>query len=452
MADSTASAVSPPDTSRSLKQVIWLALPIMAGMASQSLMNIVDALFVGQLGELSLAAVGVGAYLNFMATALIMGISSSVQTMVARRRGQGRQNALAAPLGKGLLLALIVGLSLTLFFWWLAPNLVALMLSDPQSQAIAGEYLQIRVLGISLVAANFAYRGYWNGRGRSLIYLRTLVIYHSLNVLLTWLLVFGHWGLPAMGVAGAAWGTTLSLLIGTLLYSAQTLRPALSQGLFNAGVAGGSLRGLLRLAIPHSLQQFFFAMGIATLFWIIAQIGLREVAIAHVLVNLALFLILPAVGIGMASTTLVSQSLGAGRPEQARRFGWQVVGLAMVLLGTFALPMLLIPEVVLGLFLHTPEVVAMGVTPLRMTAVAVVLDAVGIVLAQALLGAGANRTVMKVSISLQWGLLLPLAWLLGPGLGGSLMAVWSVQLLFRCINSAVFATIWQRGHWQHIRV
>lgn len=387
-----------------------------------------------------------------MATALIIGLSSSVQAMVARRRGEGREDAMAAPLGKGLLLALGVGITLTLVFWQMAPALVALMISDPESQAIARDYLQIRVLGISLVAANFAYRGYWNGRGRSGVYLRTLISYHSLNVLLTWLLVFGHWGLPALGATGAAWGTTLALLFGTLLYSAQTLRPALAQGLLRVGAAGGSLRDVLRLAVPHSLQQFFFAMGIATLFWIIAQLGLREVAIAHVLVNLALFLILPAVGIGMASTTLVSQSLGAGQPEQARRFGWQVVGLAMVLLGVLALPMLLFPAQVLGFFLHTPEVVAMGVTPLRMTSVGIVLDAIGIVLTQALLGAGANRTVLKVSITLQWGMLLPLAWLLGPGLGGSLTAVWTVQLLFRCINSAVFATIWQKGHWQTLRV
>lgn len=424
----------------------------MAGMASQSLLNVVDALFVGQLGELHLGAVGVGSYLNFMATALIIGISSSVQAMVARRRGQGLESAMASPLGKGLLLALLMGLSLTLLFWQMAPTLVAMMISDPESQAIASEYLQIRVLGISLVAANFAYRGYWNGCGRSGVYLRTLVTYHSLNVLLTWLLVFGHWGFPALGAAGAAWGTTLALLFGTALYSAQTLRPALAQGLLRVGAMGGSLRDLLRLAVPHSLQQFFFAMGIATLFWIIAQLGLREVAIAHVLVNLALLLILPAVGIGMASTTLVSHSLGAGQPEQARRFGWQVVGLAMVLLAVMALPLLLLTETILGLFLQSPEVVAMGVTPLRMTAVGVVLDAIGIVLAQALLGAGANRTVLKVSIALQWGMLLPLAWLLGPVLGGSLTAVWSVQLLFRCINSAVFATIWQKGHWQTLRV
>jgi len=440
-----------PSSRRSLKQVIWLALPIMAGMASQSLINLVDAIFVGQLGEIPLAAVGVGAYLNFVATALIIGISSSVQAMVARRRGQQREDLMAAPLGKGLVLAFAVGIALTLIFWQLAPTLVAMMLSDAESQAIAREYLQIRVLGISLVAANFAYRGYWNGRGRSMIYLRTLIAYHSLNVLLTWLLVFGHWGFPELGPAGAAWGTTLALLTGTLLYTAQTARPAVSQGLFRIG-DGGSFRDVLRLAIPHSLQQFFFAMGIATLFWIIAQLGMREVAIAHVLVNLALFLILPAVGIGMASTTLVSQSLGEGNPEQARRFGWQVVGLALVLLACLALPMLLAPTAVLGLFLHNPDIIAMGTTPLRMTAIAVVLDAVGIVLAQALLGAGANRTVLKVSISLQWGLLLPLAWLLGPVLGGGLTTVWGVQLLFRCVNSAVFATIWQKGRWQSIRL
>ena len=144
--------------------------------------------------------------------------------------------------------------------------------------------------------------------------------------------------------------------------------------------------------------------------------------------------------------------MGQQSNQEAHRWGWDVVRIAWVGLTLLALPMLIFPDIVLGIFLHDPALVALGHLPLQLTALMMVLDVCALVLGQALLGAGANRTVMAMTLATQWLIFLPLAWWVGVALGHGLLGIWWVQLGYRCLNSLGFAVIWQRGHWQRLAI
>lgn len=432
-----------------LRQILVLGLPIIGGMLSQSLINLVDAAMVGHLGEQALAGVGLGSYANFVAVALIMGLGSAVQALVARRRGEGRQDQVATPLNAGLALALLVGLPLGLAGWLAAPWIVDLLTDDPAVAAIARDYFEWRVLAVCAVGLNFSFRGYWNGSHRSGMYLRILLGMHLFNAALSYCLIHGLFGLPALGAEGSGLGTCIALYLGSLVYAVQTWRVARPNGFLRRRPKAIEFRVLLRLALPNSLQQFLFASGITLLFWIIAQVGTAELAVAHVLINLTLLLILPAVGLGMAATTLVSHSLGEGDVDAAQRWGWEVVRIATLGLALLGMPFWLFPAQILELFVADPALIELGTWPLRLTGVGMVLDAGALVLTQALLGAGASRTVMAVSLGNQWLVCLPLTYLLGPVLGYGLLAIWSLYILQRGLASALFALMWQRRNWAH---
>jgi putative MATE family efflux protein len=435
-----------------LKHILSLGLPIIGGMLSQSLLNLVDAAMVGHLGETALAGVGIGSYANFMAIALVMGLGAGVQALVARRRGEGRADEIAAPLNAGLLIALCLALPLMLLCWSFARPIIALLTTDAAVRQIGSEYFEWRVLAIFAVGMNFAFRGYWNGNHRSGVYMRTLVIMHVTNVLISYSLIHGLFGLPRMGAPGSGLGTTLALYLGSAIYAVQTWRSANHQGFLSRWPSRGEVSRMLRLSLPNSVQQFFFATGITALFWIIGQVGTAELAVAHVLINLALFLILPAIGLGMAATTLVSQSLGAEDYDSAHRWGWEVVKVAAIGLALLGAPFWLAPELILRLFVSDPALIELGDWPLRLTGLGMVIDATALVLTQALLGAGANRTVMAVSLGNQWLFFLPLAYLLGPVLGHGLLAIWSLQILQRGLASTIFAVMWQRRDWTRIQL
>ncbi|MBB3229892.1 MATE family efflux transporter [Halomonas stenophila] len=434
------------------RTILRLALPIIGGMLSQSLLNLIDAALVGSLGEVPLAGVGIGGYAIFLITAVVFGLSSGVQAQTARRHGEGDWGRRALALNAGLAIALAVALPLTLLCLWQAPRLLALINQDPTVNAEAVAYFRWRVVSLVPVAMIFCFRGYWNGIQQTGVYLRIILVMHLVNVVASVLLIFGWLGLPAMGAAGAGAGTSLSLYAGLAIWAVLSLRRATASGFLAGRPYPRTLVTTLRLAAPHSFQQIWFAAGYAVLFWILGQVGTASVAVGHVLVNLSLLLILPGVGLGMAAMSLVGESLGRQDHRAAHRWGWEVVRLAWLCLALIALPMLLFPEAVLELFLHEPALTAMGRVPLQLTAVMIVLDAAALVFAQALLGAGANRTVMTTTLTLQWLVFLPLAWGVGVHLGYGLVGIWWVQLGYRCLNSAWFVMIWQRRRWLRLAI
>ena len=429
-----------------------LGLPIIGGMLSQSLLNLVDAAMVGTLGSEALAGVGLGSYATFMAIAIVMGLGAGVQAMVARRNGEGDTANLARPLNEGLLIAAILALPLTLLCWFNAGRIINFLTDDQAVIEIGTEYFQWRTLAIIAVGANFAFRGYWNGIRRAGRYLQILVVMHLGNVVISYGLIFGSFGLPEMGAAGSGLGTCIAMFLGSLLYALMTWHSGRRHGFLRSRPRSRGLRAMLRLSIPNSLQQFFFATGITILFWIIGQIGTSELAIAHILVNLALFLILPGVGMGMAATTLVSHSLGEREPEEAYRWGWDVVRVAACALFVMGMPFWLVPQQVLGLFTQDPHLLALGEWPLRITGLGMALDATALVLTQALLGAGASRTVMGVNLGSQWLIFLPCVYVAGPVLGGGLLTIWLMQSLYRAMTSVIFAMMWRRRHWARISI
>lgn len=436
-----------------LRTILALALPIIGGMVSQNVLNLVDTWMVGSLGDDALAAVSTASFLNFACIALITGLSAGVQALAARRIGEGRLDESAQPLHEGLLIALVVGAPATVMLTWLAPVLYPIVNDDPAVVEQAVPYLQARLAAMVAVGMNFSFRGFWNGISRPGLYMFTLVLMHALNIGISYCLIFGVGGLPELGSLGAGVGTAVATWVGTAIYFALAATHARPHGFGQHAPRLRSLRVLLSLAAPLSLQQFLFALGFNVLFAIISLLGTAEVAAAGVLLNITLVAVLPGLALGMAASTLVGQALGRGEPEDAAAWAWDVVKVAIVILGGLGLPMLVAPELLLSPFLPgRPDTIAVAAPALRIAGGTLVFDAVGMVLMQALLGAGAARYVAAWATGLQWGLFLPAAWIVGHWMGLGLTAIWVVQALQRGLQGVVFARAWRSGWWQDIKL
>lgn len=313
-------------------------------------------------------------------------------------------------------------------------------------------YLQSRLVGMVFVGANFSFRGFFNGIGRSDLYLRTLIVMHAVNVAVSLLLIYGVGGWEGMGSLGAGVGSTIAAAVGTAMYVGIGLREARSYGLLRSWPSADGLKLLLRLALPGSVQQLLFAAGFTALFAIVGRIGTAETAAANVLVNVTMVAVLPGLGFGIAGASLVGQALGRGDAEDARRWGWDTALVAAVVMGALGVPMWAAPAWIVGLFVPgAPEVIAAASTPLRLAGLMLPLDGVGLVLMNCLLGAGAARASAVVSIGSQWGVGLPLAYATGVWWGLGLTAVWAVQVGQRAVQAVLFAIVWRRGDWTKAR-
>ncbi len=432
--------------------ILLLGLPIVGGMTSQTLFNLVDTAMVGQLGTDALAAVGVGGFVNFLSVALVMGLSAGVQAMASRRKGEGREAETAVPLNGGLVLALILALPAMAVLMAFAGDIYALVNEDPKVIALGVPYFEARLFALLGVGINFAFRGFWNGIGLSMVYLRTLIVMQLSNIVLNYGLIFGAFGLPEMGTTGAGVGSAIATYIGAATYLWMAWRRARPLGFLAAMPTRETMVTMVRLSLPSSLQQVFFAGGLTALFWIVGQVGTAEVAAANVLINLTLVIILPGLALGLAAASLVGQALGAGDPVDAHRWGWDVVKVAAVVMAALGLPMAVVPELILSIFITDADTRALAIPPLRLVGIVIAIDSIGMVLQNALLGAGAVRTVMTVSIATQWGVFLPVAWLVGPQLGYGLFGIWVCQTGWRVLHSSILAMFWQRRAWTKIKV
>ncbi len=429
------------------RAILSLSLPIIGGMASQNVFNLVDAAMVGRLGDEALAAVGFASFLNFLFSAFVLGLSAGVQATTARRVGQGKVAGGVAALNGGLLLAVVLAVPWSLLLVATAPFYMHLLLDTPVLVELGVPYLQLRLLSMVAMGANFAFRGYWNAVSRPGLYMRTLVVMHIANIALNYVFIFGAGPIPAYGVAGAGAASALATVIGTLNYL--YLGHIHARGLNYLRSVDGwpTLMSLLRLSAPAGGQQLFFAGGMTAFVWIASRLGTQAIAATHVLTSLLLVGVLPGIGCGLAAATLVGRSLGQGNRAEAQRWGWEVVIFAVGVVTLISLPAVIAPDFVLRGFIAEADTRAMASFPLRLVAIFMPLDTIGLVLMNAMIGAGDTRRTFVTSVLLQWGLFLPAAWIVGPVLGGGLSALWAANVAYRQLQAVAFAIMWQRVKW-----
>ena len=268
------------------RRILGLALPIIGGMLSQNVLNLVDTAMVGTLGDAALAGVGLGGFANFLFSAFVLGLSTGVQAMAARRVGQGRLAETAIPLNGGLLLALTIAVPWSALLISLAPEYFPLLTGDAAVVEQGVPYLRARLFAMFAMGMNFAFRGYWNAVDKSILYMRTLISMHVVNIFLNWVLIFGNLGAPELGAAGAGVASAIATVFGTASYFLLGRSYARDAGFFHGLPDRQTMSTIIRLAAPAGLQQFFFAAGMTVFLMLVASMGTPELAATKVIIDL----------------------------------------------------------------------------------------------------------------------------------------------------------------------
>ena len=177
-----------------LKKILAISLPIMAGMMSQNVLNLVDIAMVGRLGPTHIAAVGLGGLCSFLMGAYVIGFAAAVQTMSARRLGEGRPETTAFPLNGGLMLAAAVGIPATIILIIITPRIYPFINHDAEVISLGIPYLKARLIATVAMGMNFSFSGFWNGTNRSHRYMSVLIATNVLNIFFNWVFIFGHLG------------------------------------------------------------------------------------------------------------------------------------------------------------------------------------------------------------------------------------------------------------------
>jgi len=435
--------------------ITGVAAPVVLAQISQTMMGLIDTMMVGRLGQDSLAAVAVSTLLFSAVAMSIKSVDVAVQTFTARRVGQKRDSEVGAVLATAVTISLPVG-AVFMGIGLLWPDvLMRLVTNDEGVRLLGSQYLVLRYLGILPLILFFQIKGMFDGIGWTRIGMTVGVGMNLLNVILNWVLIFGHWGVEPMGVGGAALASTLSTLSAASFILWLALRREVRHR-FNIFSRNNYQRELIKpfLAIgwPPAVQTLGIVLGFMIFYVILGEISVMAVATGSIVLRIAAVSFMPGVGVGAGVQTLVGQSLGREDIPGARRVAWGGVAVSVVIMGILGLFFVFLPAPILRLFSKQPELIAAGVPVLRLMGLVQVIDAVGLTLSGALRGAGATRVVMLVDVFCGFVLMPPLAWLFGIYFEGGLLGAWIGLLVWFTIYAVALTFLFIRTRWQELKI
>lgn len=437
-------------------QVAVLAGPLVLQNFSHTLLGVADTYFVSKLSTDALAAVGLAAVMYFAVLMLFRGTANSTVVFVGRAHGEGQPAKIGLAVWRSLNMIAWLSLSVLLLPWLFTMLMTMAAPADsPVVRQLGTTYLQIRTLEIPLIMFSSVVWAFLVGRGDSrtpmiLAWLTVLV-----NIFLDWVLVLGNLGAPAFGVAGAAWATVMANGLNAAL-SAAILWSPVNRRICGTGkaqrVSWGEIRKVLLIGLPLGLGDFIEIGSFSAFFALIARLGTDVLAANQIALQYMSLSFTFGIAISMATSSLVAQYLGANKPDVAEQVGYRACGLAMVGMGLIGLSYLIAPETLMGIFSQEPAVIIAGVTILKLVALYQVFDAVGIVLAGALNGAGDTRFTMIARLLFAWGFFIPLVWLLIFPLNRGIWGAWLGALIYLAGLALIYFIRFRLGHWRRIQL
>jgi multidrug resistance protein, MATE family len=452
--------------------VLRLAAPTVLAMLTQSVVNEIDIVFFSWLphpeSSNAQAALFPSLILLWMFGGSLSAISVGTQAIAARRFAEGKLRDSGSVLVNSWFFSMVAGVLFTLLGYLSLPWILGLLIKVPAVREAAEAYLHWRLLGIASMAMTFSYKAFFDGIGRTYIHMVSAVVMNAINIVLCLAFIFGRWGAPRMGIAGAGLAAFVSTWIGLgiMIGWATIGRYRRPHEPFNLTSLSAPLtRQILRLSIPSAIATIAVMSGFALFSLIVSYLdslnkahgaGGEEAvnsAATMVIVGILKLTFTACLAFGTSTATLVSQSLGEGNPDKAARFGWVSVRLGLLIFGLVGfLEGVVFPRQILSIVTQSPAVLEAALMPMRIMGVCTPLIAVGMILTQALFGAGNTRFVMIVELVLHFSCLVPLAWLLGIKLDYGLVGIWSSAVIYVIALTAIMVWKFARGDWKAIRI
>lgn len=445
-----------------LRATLVFGWPLVAGMAFHSLFNLVDLYIVGKLpkSDVALAAAGIPTLVNSISMIIYNGIVTAAIALVARRVGLGSHRRGTYEAGQGILLSVLLGVALGVPPYLAARPICTALGARGEVLDLATEYLQVMSLGTVTMFLLLQVTGAIRAAGNSVLPMALLVGANVLNVVLCVWWVFGGLGVPAMGVVGAAWATVVSRGVAVLPAFYLLYRGFSGLRIRRVAVRWKTLGRILQIGIPGCGTWLVRMVQYLYLVHFVAKVVPEgEVTAAQAAYNVGLrldaFALFCGVGWAAAASTLVGQNLGAGRADRAERASWIAVGLNAATMLLFGAAYVLFSEPLIR-FLGTDggsadfaTVVRIGRTFLLVSSAGYAWVAIGIVLQQAMAGAGHTKASFVIELLGYTVLGFPLAWLASAhadALGGVRGLCLSVLVTHFVVASA-YVVWFRRGRW-----
>lgn len=436
------------------REILALAIPVLMEQLLTTLTHIVDTVMVGRLGPEAVAAVGISHHPLMFSLALFMGIGTGTTALIAKYTGASEPDTVESVTRNSFWMGLAAAVVVALAYFALAPAILSFMGADETVAPLGVAFLRWSVPGFVAMQWASVMSGALRGRGDTVTPFYIGIVVNLVNVILGYSLIYGHLGLPALGVVGSALGTSIARIAGAaillvvLFRSHHPVRLRLST-LFQIDFT--PMLRVLKIGLPASMERVVQSLGMITFTRIIAGLGTASMAAHQITMSAESLSYMPAMGLATAGTALVGRRVGAKDEAGAGEVVRETVRISIVIMSFTMLLFFFLSRPFIGLYTTDLEVLELGARMLKIAAAVQIPMGITFALAGALRGVGDTVPMMIVTGLGVWGVRLSITLGLIRFGGWGLAAAWA-SMFFDWSFRALFA--WWRfrsGAWRRLR-
>ncbi len=437
-------------------QVLAIATPLVLQNMAQTMLGVIDTWFISSIGTEAIAALGLAGVIFFTFYVFYRNSLNALVAFIGRAHGSGDNKKIGEIVWRGFAVVGLLSLSVLVLPWFFTWIMGIAAPADSGRVAEYGAlYMRIRSTEIPIAMFNAVGWAFLVGRGDSRTPMFMMWAMVAVNILLDWIMVPGNLGVPALGVAGAAWATVLANLFNLVVTSLILWSPK-NRATFDTGRPRLSnwsdIRRVIEIGLPAGFGDFIEIGSFSVFFAFIGSLGTQALAANQIAVQYMSISFTFGLAISMAASTLVSQFVGAGDPSTAEKAAYRALAIGMGGMGLIGLTYIIAPEVLMSVFTDDQTVISAGVAILSIIAIYQIFDGAGIVLSGALMGGGDTTFTMITRLILAWGFFLPMAWLAIFRLDSGVTGAWITALIYLSTLAVVYFLRFRGGKWKEIEL
>lgn len=435
---------------RRILNMVW---PATVENVLQMLVGIVATGMVGKISAEAVAAVGLSTRITQIVWGIFSAIGTGATVLIARSFGANNRGAAKRTAEQAMLLAIGLVTVMTIVIWTKARFwLVLLFNTEGQLLQSAYVFLRLAVWGMPFMAVMQVVGAIMRGAGNTKTPMQIAFIVNVINVIANYVLIYGIFGSPALGMQGAAIAMLISQMIGAVLALYAITQPLASVQLnLRQKIATDlqEMRRILGVGIPAAFEHLFWQFATIIMMGLIVTFGTNALAAHQLGLNAESLSYMPSAGFGIAATAFVGQSLGAGRLDLARRYVKEINKWGIALTVVTGGMLLLIPTQIMSLLTNDVEVIELGAIYLRLMGSVQIPQLISGILNGAMRGGGDTKAPMYIGGIGLWGIRIPFSFILGQHFGLGILGVWLSMTLDLSVRFLLTLLRYRSGKWKN---
>jgi putative MATE family efflux protein len=436
--------------------ILLLAIPMILELSLESVFAVVDIFFVSKLGSKATQTVGLTESVITIVYSLAIGLSTAATAMVARRVGEKNPDAAAHAGMQALIMSIIATVFISIAGLIFAPDILRIMGASPEVVKEGTIFTRIMLGGSVVIILLFLINGIFRGAGNAAIAMRSLWLASLMNIFLCPALINGWGPFPELGLKGAAIATTIGRGSGVLYqcyYLFWNKKGAINLRKEHFIIDFPLMRSLVKIAWPATFQFIIASGSWVVLSQLVAVTGGEHASAGYqIAIRNVVFFILPAWGLSNAAATLVGQNLGAKHPDRAEKSVYLTTKYNAIFMSAVMFLFIFFAKPIIGIFTHVPEDLYFGAQSLQIMGAGYIFYGIGMVMIQALNGAGDTKTPTRLNLVCFWLFQIPLAYLLVKVFN---MGVMGAFIVIPVAESALALAAWyyfKKGKWKEVNI